>query len=99
MAEYPTCTREIRVRLSYGPPFGASFRSVVIAEAIVSRQAGYLCAARAILIADVEMRDTGKISVTAPGLTSRINADPDSFAGVAQGQGRVFVSVMMEADP
>jgi len=24
---------------------------------------------------------------------------PDAFAGVAQGQGRVFVSVMMEADP
>jgi hypothetical protein len=49
---------------------------LVIAEAIVSRQAGYLCAARAILIADVAMRDTGKILVAAPGLTSQINADP-----------------------
>ena len=83
MAEYPTCTREIRVRLSYGPPFGASYRSVVIAEAIVSRQAGYLGAAGAILIADVEMRDTGKISVAAPGLTSRISSAPRAFAGVA----------------
>jgi hypothetical protein len=61
---------------------------VVIAEAILSRQAGYLCAARAILIADVAMRDTGKILVAAPGLTSRINADPRCLCWGCAGPGQ-----------
>jgi hypothetical protein len=40
------------------------------------RQAGYLGAAGAILIADVERTDTGKISAAALGLTSRISSEP-----------------------